>query len=263
MPFWVTFGVGVGCYIGFEWLHRSYVPVTGDRVLFFSTSIYAPAALAFFVALAVTGFIHRSRRARMLDHQTGLDSLRHLSEKDFEFLVAEMFRREGHVVDYELGAGADGGVDVTLKKGDRTILVQCKRWKNEAVGVSTVREMFGVLHHRKADEAVILTTSSFTLDAREFAKGKPIGLVDGPTLWRMVNKVRTSEDDPKARHAPEVKAVNPPSAPACCPRCHGAMFKTKRRDGTPFWGCTRYPHCTGSRSLLDSRRSDGDELMPA
>lgn len=35
-----------------------------------------------------------------------------------------------------------------------------------------------------------------------------------------------------------------------CPRCGAAMQqKSRRRDGAPFWGCTRYPDCRGTLSV--------------
>ena len=43
------------------------------------------------------------------------------------------------------GGGADGGVDLVLSKTGERILVQCKNWKSSKVGVSTVRELFGVV----------------------------------------------------------------------------------------------------------------------
>ena len=40
-----------------------------------------------------------------------------------------------------------------------------------------------------------------------------------------------------------------------CPSCEGPMvLRTKRRDGTSFWGCRRYPACEGTRDVgSDSR----------
>lgn len=258
MPFWVTFGAGLVCYAGLEWWQRSLVPA-GGSLFFFATSVYAPMALVFFVSLAVIGSMHRVRRAKMLDQQTGLDSLRHLPWKDFEFLVAEMFRRDGHAIDYGFHEGADGGVDVVLKKAGRTTLVQCKRWNKGDVGVAVVREMFGILHDRNADEVLIVTTSSFTLDARRFAKGKPISLIDGPKLWELIKTAQNGHVlSESKRHAEPMTVVETPQTrPASpgalqCPRCDGPMFKAVSRKGIPFWGCHRHPNCTGSRSIEPS-----------
>jgi four helix bundle suffix protein len=56
-----------------------------------------------------------------------------------------------------------------------------------------------------------------------------------------------------------------PRAPSpACPRCGKPMVRRTARKGaqigSPFWGCTGYPECRGTRRLdesADSRRSDG------
>jgi hypothetical protein len=41
-----------------------------------------------------------------------------------------------------------------------------------------------------------------------------------------------------------------------CPKCGLAMVRRARgRDGAPFWGCSAYPRCRGTRELADDRRS--------
>lgn len=52
-----------------------------------------------------------------------------------------------------------------------------------------------------------------------------------------------------------------------CPNCDGPMVSRKRRDsGQRFWGCERFPDCTGTRDTdglsfrerVDSRRGRDD-----
>ena len=81
-------------------------------------------------ARAVSGL--RSLRGRLLlDSQTSLDSLRALPWKRFEDVLAEAYRRRGYQVVETLGGGADGGVDLRLRKDGQVIVVQCKRWKGK------------------------------------------------------------------------------------------------------------------------------------
>jgi hypothetical protein len=121
--------LGVGSYAVLEWLQHTHIASKSEPFFSLTTSLYAPMALAFFVTFAAFSAVHRVRRAKLVDQQTGLDSLRHTPWKDFEVLVAEAFRRQGYTADYSLDTGPDGGVDILLKKAGRTALVQCKRWK--------------------------------------------------------------------------------------------------------------------------------------
>ena len=70
-----------------------------------------------------------------------------------EFLVAEACRRQDYSVDFSLGRGADGGVDLTLNRDDRKSLVQCKQWKTVSVGAAVIREMFGLIRGCKSSSS--------------------------------------------------------------------------------------------------------------
>ncbi len=72
--------------------------------------------------------------------------------------------------EYSLGRGADGGVDLILRKDGRISLVQCKQWKVFSVGVSIICELFGILTTEKAEAAFIVTTGTFTREVHGFAE---------------------------------------------------------------------------------------------
>ena len=42
-------------------------------------------------------------------------------------------------------SAADGGIDIELRAKDKTLVVQCKRWKTRIVGVELVRELYGAM----------------------------------------------------------------------------------------------------------------------
>ena len=55
------------------------------------------------------------------------------------------------IVEETGGGGADGGIDLKLRRRRTTTLVQCKHWKTWKVGVISIREFYGVLMAGKAD----------------------------------------------------------------------------------------------------------------
>ena len=160
-------------------------------------------------------------------------------------MVGEAYRRLGSTVEESLGGGADGGVDLVLRNGGATTLVQCKQWKVFSVGAPVVREMFGLLTHHQASRAIIITSGDFTTEARAFAAGKPIELVDGTGLLDLIRAVQ-----PKNGQSPAAASADRPAAPAC-PKCGSAMVhRTAKRGanaGKSFWGCSTYPKCGGIR----------------
>ena len=211
-------------------------------------SAFAPLALLFFLATAALSALRSIKTARMLEGQTSLASLRQLPWKRFEDLLGEAYRRQGYKVEETLGGGADGGVDLILGRGGKVTLVQCKRWNGAPVGVRQVRELYGVLHDRKASAATLVATTSFTPDAVAFAKGKPIELVDSNALLHLIRNVQASGK----MIAPPAKAESDHLTPAC-PRC-GAEMKLREAKrganaGLRFWGCSEFPKCRGTRTI--------------
>jgi restriction system protein len=57
------------------------------------------------------------------------DPIKNMSWQHFETLVSAFFREQGYTVIDRGGMGADGGVDILLKKDGKKIIVQCKHWK--------------------------------------------------------------------------------------------------------------------------------------
>ena len=51
-----------------------------------------------------------------------------------------------------------------------------------------------------------------------------------------------------------------------CPKCGAAMVRRERgSDGSPFWGCSRFPQCRGTRQLVDTGHTGptfGPEATP-
>jgi hypothetical protein len=116
-----------------------------------------------------------------------LEELRALTPSEFEAYVARYFEAEGyHVVNVR--DTKDGGVDVLITdpRGHQEI-VQCKRYRSN-VGEPVVRDLYGTMIHMGATHAYLITTAGFSQEARRWAAGKPITLIDGPELVARVNE---------------------------------------------------------------------------
>ena len=56
------------------------------------------------------------------------------------------------------------------------------------VPVSAVRDLYGTMIAEGAAKGILVTTSHYGRDSREFAKDKPITLIDGENLVHMFQK---------------------------------------------------------------------------
>jgi len=184
--------------------------------------------------------------ARRLDSQTGLDSIRDLSWREFEQLLATAFRRQGYGVD-DTGPGADGGVDLVLHGKGGRILVQAKHWKARKVGVQKVRELLGVCTAARAAGGILATSGEATAEARRFARANRIDLIEGRELEQTIRDVQRR---PAGSVSPQPAVV---VAEPECPRCGSPMVRRTARQGAKagrdFWGCSTYPKCRGTRDI--------------
>jgi restriction endonuclease Mrr len=118
----------------------------------------------------------RAANARHLVEWT--TDLRLLDSAEFEWLVGELFRREGWQVE-EVGRRGtpDGNIDLELVRAGTRRIVQCKRWAAWLVGVDEIRSFAGTLMREglPGSSGVYVTLSDFSPQARD--EGKRIGLV--------------------------------------------------------------------------------------
>lgn len=263
MPWRFSFVLGIVAFIairyGIGWyLSTVDSPVGQGMGKLLSAGAYAPFAWFALVACwiaALASFMGSRRRSHLLEQQTGLDSLRAMSWREFEMLVGEAFRRRGFAIQETGLGGADGGIDLILRKDGQTTLVQCKQWKTQRVDVKVVREMYGLLGHHRASAVKIVAVGHYTADAQRFAQGKPIELIHGDALLAMVRDGQTPSPTGTARamdsHAVDVAPDPARAALPVCPKCGGTMIRrSNRRTKEPFWGCTKYPACRGTRTTL-------------
>lgn len=170
-------------------------------------------------------------------------------------LVGEAFRLQGFRVVETGGGGADGGVDLKLTRRGETFLVQCKHWKAFKVGVSVVRELYGVMAANGAAGGFVVTSGRFTDEAKSFAKGRNLRLIDGPRLEGMLEQVRSEKPTVDGGQPPPRDAKSPAGSPPC-PTCGAAMTlriaKRGAMAGSKFWGCSTYPVCRGTRPLTQT-----------
>jgi restriction system protein len=192
-PWWVSVGLAGVVYAGLSWIVPNLISgLTLFKPLASLIKSMAPlAALALLLAAGLSA-LYRFRKGKLLERQTGLDSVGELSWRQFESLVSEAFRRKGFLVLDNIEDGPDGGVDLRLRKNGQVVFVQCKHWKARSVGVKVVRELFGVMAAKNVKHWIVATYGKFTAEAREFAKANAIALIDGPNLTQMIASAQQS-----------------------------------------------------------------------
>ncbi|HVG33109.1 MAG TPA: restriction endonuclease [Pyrinomonadaceae bacterium] len=111
-------------------------------------------------------------------------NLMDLNPFEFENLVGNLFSQMG-LETRQTQQSRDGGVDVvafdTRPILGGKVVIQAKRYRN-TVGVSAVRDLYGTMLNEGASKGILVSTSGYGTDAFNFAKDKPIELIDGGGL---------------------------------------------------------------------------------
>lgn len=136
-------------------------------------------------------FVDSYQVVDQLDDTTNLAAM---DWEDFEHLIRELFEKEFQTNGGEVKvtqASRDGGVDAIAFDPDPIrggkIVIQAKRYTN-TVGVSAVRDLYGTVVNEGAIKGILVSTSDYGPDAYEFAKDKPITLLNGSNLLYLLEK---------------------------------------------------------------------------
>jgi len=124
-----------------------------------------------------------------------LDKVKSCSPRFFEVLVVDLLVAMGYGGSRKdageaLGGTGDGGIDGMIKEdklGLDIVYVQAKRWE-ATVGRPTVQAFAGSLDGQRARKGVMLTTSQFSPEAKDYVSKieKKIVLIDGEELAQMM-----------------------------------------------------------------------------
>lgn len=120
-----------------------------------------------------------------------LEKIMSCSPAFFERLVVELLVKMGYGGSLKeaasiVGKSGDAGIDGVIKEdklGLDAIYIQAKRWET-VVGRPEIQKFVGALDGQKARKGIFITTSSFTREAIEYAKGTTVKvvLIDGDRL---------------------------------------------------------------------------------
>ena len=227
------------------------------------------------LAAAASAWAKQRRRApREAGSSLSLSGLRRLRPIEFNRLVSQGFRRMGyHVVESGLtGARADGAVDIELRKDRQAFLVHCKHWKTAKIEAAAVRDFHALMTDRRVAGGFMVTTGRFSREARQYARGIQLNLVDGHLLRTMLDESRpraadvASPSDTVPRDPPKPVEWSPESvlvplpAGASVAIAQGEAIELAGDDwpgveapAAPPLSSPSCPRCNGSMALRTAR----------
>ena len=195
-PWWVSVLLAAVVFAGLRWVvpwafaqpeeaeslvSALFAPVAS------TVPAFAPIAAAFFlIPAAMSGF----RRWR--DGNRGAKESTPIHLRNWNDVVVKYYGREGY---RPTAHGADRGVDLTLENDSgKLLLVRCEHpAQRPKVDRKLVYALYSKMVAQGAHEGVLVTSASFTADAREFAEDKPITLAEEADFKKMLAKVQRTD----------------------------------------------------------------------
>ncbi len=201
-PWWFSAILAVISYVSLKFILPSMLLHSSDFVnqaVAKAAPTFAPIISILFV---ITGglslfrnFIERKKALKnnqynneLLSRQRSLPDISALHWKEFEGIIGAAYKNMGYEVKEFGGSKPDGGIDLILLQNGHKAIVQCKHWEDYAVGVKVVRELYGIMAAEGADQGILITSSYFTREAENFAYGKPLQLIQGNELSRLIKR---------------------------------------------------------------------------
>jgi len=177
---------------------------------------------------------HPTAHSAIQEAKWSLALLRQMDWKRMQELVAHLLHRAGFMA--EIGwIRPDGGVVMTVmnprKGGAVDALVQCPPWAAMNVNSSTLKELFNAVLQEGASRGIFITAGEFSQEARNFAKMRPLELIDGHGMLRTLLKMPPQEQSYHLR----TTTMGPYTVPTC-PSCGE---KLELRDDTAYDSCAQ------------------------
>lgn len=181
----------------------------------------------------------KPRRQRML---------RDLSWEEFVILIGELFRRQGFEVEIPAPDRTPRGFHLALRHAGERILVQGRHWNRWQVRPKELQEFGRVLAAERVTRGIFVTSGVFTRDAREWAAGQAMELIDGPRLTELVGNFQTDpEHDPlDVGLWAGTFGLSAEAAKPSCPFCATPMRLRRGWNGS-YWACATSATCHGKR----------------
>lgn len=185
-PWWSGLALGAALYALLKWIVPPIVVILSPALSPAAAAVGASAALVALLSVAcfLLWMLHEHRKRRILDRQMSLAALRALPRERFERFLAEAFRREGYVVSQS--EHCERAADLMLTRGNENIIVQYRRWRGDLDDATPLRELYAAMRAAGSSGCAMAITGEYGSDVIAFAAGKPVRLIAGPELERML-----------------------------------------------------------------------------
>lgn len=194
IPWWVSVTISASFYVLLKFI-VPYFETQSTHVNEVHISLgpfLAPVVALALLSPITFSFLKSNRKKKLHDLKEEIQSIQELSWLQFKELVAEAYKRTGYILMENSTFTADPSVDLVMRKSANLYLVQCRYWQNRKLGLREVKNQLSLMLEKQASGVFLITTGIFTYEARHYAAGRPITLLDGIDLVELLDKAHSN-----------------------------------------------------------------------
>lgn len=162
-------------------------PLFSNVNLQFVALILAGIGIAFGIAILLYFSQKEKKRKRALT----LSQIDSMTGVEFEYYLGDLLKSQSYKVQYIPMTG-DFGTDIIAEKDHRRYSIQAKRYHGK-VGPPAIQQAVTALKVYKCDQAIVITNSYFTKEAKELAKYNDCKLIDRSELTDWILEFQKSK----------------------------------------------------------------------
>jgi len=191
IPWWISVTLSATFYVllKFVFPHFEAQSAMVNEVHVSLSPFLAPVVALAFLSPVTFNLLKFNRKKKLQELKEEIQTIQEVSWPEFKKLVAEAYRQAGYIILENNVFAEDPSIDLVMRKGANLYLVQCRYWQNRKLGRREVKNLFALLHDKQASGAFLLTTGIFTNEARHYAANRPVNLVDGIELVKLLGNV--------------------------------------------------------------------------
>ena len=200
VPWWLYVTFSAVCYITLQFVipHFQSQGILVDEVHVSLGPVLAPVVAVALLSPVSISFLKLNRRQKLHELRDEIKSIQELSWSQFKELTVAAYRQTGYLI---LDSGPyvdDPSIDLVMRKSANLYFVQARYWCNKKIGLREVEKLFSLMQEKHASGIFLLTTGVFTREARRYAIGRPITLVNGIQLVELLADIK----DKNLQHGP-------------------------------------------------------------
>jgi len=191
IPWWISVTLSASFYLLLKFIVPYFEAQSSlvNEVQVSLGPVFAPVVALALLSPVTFSLLKSNRKKKLQALKDEIQAIQELPWQKFKELVAEAYRRTGYTIMENDTFAADPSVDLVMRKSANLYLVQCRYWQNRKLGIREVKNLFSHMHDKQASGVFLMTTGIFTKEARHYAVGRPINLLDGIEIVELLGKV--------------------------------------------------------------------------